>query len=162
MQFIAVMPHDQIPNKQLALWTMHVNWEPRCFFRLIPNATYDEVFQQFICISQHWSDKLILLENIEYTSHELNSLMQAPITMQGKHDGMQLLYFKDRLTMVVRRDLLDIMEASNIRDNWFTQRIDIAAMARRLGCNVSEYYPPDTPDSLLDAEEAEIHDGVQE
>ena len=82
--------------------------------------------------------------------------------MQGKHSGMQLLYFKDRLTMVVRRDLLDIMEASDIRDNWFTQRIDIAAMARRLGCNVSEYYSPDTPDNLVDAEEAKIHDGVQE
>ena len=164
MQFIAVMPHDEVPNKQLALWTMHVSWEPRCFFRLLPGATYDDVLRQFICHAQHWSDKLFLLENIEYTSHEINSLMRAPLAMQARNAGMQLLAFKDRPTMVMRRDLLDAMEGAGLSTNWFEQRIDIPAIAERIGCNVGLYDPSAATEEAsqkLDIEEAAI-DGIQE
>lgn len=85
--------------------------------------------------------------------------MQAPLTMQGKNSGLQVLYFKDRPTMVMRRDVLDIMESNGVPNNWFNQRVDIAGIASRIGCKVAEYVEPHTPDKPLDIEGAQI-DGI--
>lgn len=139
MQYIAIMPHEKTPTQQLALWTMYVNWEPRTFFRIVPGSTYDEVIRTFICHSDHWSDKLILLENREYEMKELNAIMHAPLDMQSRSKGLQFMGFPDDKTMIIRRDVFDIMEQGGVKDNWFEHKFDMLELARRAGCNTAVY-----------------------
>lgn len=146
MQYIAVMPHDTKPHHQLALWTMFVNWEPRVFFRIVPGSTYDEVIRTFICHSNHWSDKLILIENREYEVEELNAIMQAPLNMQSRSKGLQFMGFPDSKTMIIRRDVLDIMEQGGVKDMWFEHKFDMLELARRAGCRTAVYEEPEEED----------------
>ena len=141
MQYIAVMPHDKEPNPQLALWTMYVNWEPRCFFRVVPGSTYDEVVRTFLCHSKHWSDKLVILENRPYEVEEINALMMAPLEMQEQEGGIQILALPGNKTMLIRRDTFDILEHNGIRDNWFERPYDLVELARRVECIVGLYEP---------------------
>ena len=149
MQYIAVMPHDNTPNHQLALWTMYVNWEPRVFFRVVPGSTYDEVIRTFICHSNHWSDKLILLENKKYEVQELNALMQAPLNMQSRSKGLQFMGFPDDRTMIIRRDVFDVFERGGIRDNWFEHQFDMLELARRAGCRTAVYEEAEDKDGSI-------------
>lgn len=151
MQYIAIMPHEMAPHKQMSLWTMFVNWEPRVFFRIVPGSSYDEVIRTFICHSDHWSDKLILLDNREYEMQEINALLQAPLSMQSRSTGLQLMAFPDEKTMIIRRDVLDELEKAGVRDNWFEYRFNMLELARRAGCKTAIYKRPE-----------EDEDGIQE
>ncbi len=137
--FIVVFPHDRAPVPQLALWTMHVNWDTRTFIRVMPDTTRNEIVQTFIAHSSHWSDVLYLIENREYDLHMLNSLFKAPLYMEEQKSGVQVMGTEDAKTLVIRRDALDQMEKHGIRDKWFDLIFNFIEAARRCKCKVAVY-----------------------
>ena len=51
--------------------------------------------------------------------------MHAPRDMQSKSEGLQFMGFSDDKTMIIRRDVFDIMEQGGVRDNWFEHKFDM-------------------------------------
>jgi hypothetical protein len=121
-----------------------IGWEPIVFFRVLPDCNHTEAARQFLCWSNHWSDKLLLLENDrEYNERELMALKRAPLFMLDRRTGLQVMGFEGGKTLMIRRDVFDLLEAIGIKDFWWENRsFNFVEMARRAGARVAIWEDP--------------------